>query len=169
MYTVEPMAVQHGAGVISILNHYAEHSFASYALGPRPESFFERFLEIADGYPAYVALDEMGEVVGFSFIHRFHTSLSFARTAELTHFFHPDHTGKGLGKMLLERLVAEAPQAGVDNIVASISARNPGSIAFHARNGFVECGRFREVGRKFDSDFDVVYMQRLLRDGQAEN
>jgi L-amino acid N-acyltransferase YncA len=50
----------------------------------------------------------------------------------------------------------------ISSILASISSRNEGSIAFHGRLGFRECGRFEAIGRKWGKDFDVVWMQRML-------
>jgi phosphinothricin acetyltransferase len=48
---------------------------------------------------------------------------------------------------------------GVDTFLAHISSLNEGSIRFHLRHGFTECGRFRCVGRKRGHDFDMVWMQ----------
>ena len=35
-------------------------------------------------------------------------------------------------------------------------------MKFHLRHGFVECGRFRNIGRKQGQVFDVVYYQKML-------
>ncbi|WP_243669404.1 hypothetical protein [Methanoculleus chikugoensis] len=35
-------------------------------------------------------------------------------------------------------------------------------MRFHRRHGFVECGRFRNVGSKHGVLFDVVWMQKFL-------
>jgi len=48
------------------------------------------------------------------------------------------------------------------SILASVSSLNQGSVNFHLKNGFTECGRFRDVGRKKGETFDVVYFQRML-------
>jgi phosphinothricin acetyltransferase len=50
----------------------------------------------------------------------------------------------------------------VETILASISSRNEGSLRFHRKHGFRECGCFEGVGRKFDQDFDVVWMQKRI-------
>jgi len=60
------------------------------------------------------------------------------------------------------RLIDEAKGRGITSILAGISSRNDGSIAFHRRLGFRECGRFKAIGRKWGEDFDVVWMQRTL-------
>ena len=59
-------------------------------------------------------------------------------------------------------LESEARQRGIDTILANISSHNEQSLAFHAGHGFTECGRFRRAGRKFEKDFDIVWMQKFL-------
>jgi len=51
---------------------------------------------------------------------------------------------------------------GITNILANISSLNSRSIDFHKKNGFVECGRFKNVGRKKEQLFDTVSMQKML-------
>jgi phosphinothricin acetyltransferase len=63
---------------------------------------------------------------------------------------------------MLNYLINEAKQKGVSSILASISSLNEGSINFHRKNGFVECGRFKKIGKKKEQFFDVVWMQRML-------
>ena len=87
---------------------------------------------------------------------------AFARTAEVTYFIHPDYTGKGLGKMLLDFLEKGAGEKNITNFMANISSLNPGSIRFHQKNGFVECGRFKNIGMKNGQEFDTVWMQKKL-------
>jgi phosphinothricin acetyltransferase len=119
-------------------------------------------MEMLQAYPAYVVKDGAGDVVGFGFLRPFHPGSALRRTAEITYFIHPEHTRRGLGGMLLGRLMEEARKLGVDNLVANISSRNEQSLGFHRRQGFVERGRLKEVGRKFGEAFDVVWMQRSV-------
>lgn len=160
--TLEPLAESHRRAVIAIYNHYVEHGFASYREVPLPEAAFDRFLELAKGYPAYTCKGEDGAVEGFGFLHAWHPSECFGKTAEVTYFLHPEATRRGLGTLLLERLATEARAMGLERILASISSRNPESLAFHRKHGFKECGRFPEVGRKRGEAFDVVWMLRRL-------
>jgi phosphinothricin acetyltransferase len=83
------------------------------------------------------------------------------RSAQVSYFILPEHTGRGLGKRLLDQLLDRGRSMGVDNFLAHISSLNEGSLRFHRRHGFTECGRFRRVGSKHGSDFDMVWMQRL--------
>ncbi len=73
---------------------------------------------------------------------------AFSHTAEITYFINSDHTGKGLGKKLLDFIEKEGRKKGITTILANISSLNTGSISFHKNNGFIECGIFKKVGKK---------------------
>ena len=160
--TLKPMDQNHRQKVMDIFNYYIENSFAAYPERTLPVEFFERFLEMSRLYPAIVAEDEDGVILGFGMLRPYNPMPVFARTAEITYFIKPEATGRGIGKMMLDYLIEEGKKKGVATILAGISSLNPGSINFHARNGFTECGRLKEVGKKKDQLFDVVYMQRMV-------
>lgn len=74
----------------------------------------------------------------------------------------PGYTGKGIGQAILEHLLAGGKEQGLASILAGISSLNPGSIRFHLRQGFTECGRFKAAGVKKGKVFDVLYCQKFL-------
>ncbi len=161
-YTIEAVAKEDGKAVIDIFNYYVQKSFAAYPDEAVPYEFFQFFLNMAEGYPFLVAKDRKGRVLGFAWL-RPHSSIPvFSRTAEITAFLAQDCTRKGLGRALEERLLDAARQKGLSSILAGISSLNSASLAFHRKCGFVECGRFPGVGRKWGQDFDVVWMQKRI-------
>jgi L-amino acid N-acyltransferase YncA len=161
-YRMESLTLDHRKPVIDIYNHFIEKSWAAYPDEPVGYALFDRFLDMVRGYPSLVVRSETGEIVGFAFLHAFLPAGTFRRTAEITYFILPEHTRRGLGRRILERFQGEAVKTGIDNLLASISSRNANSIEFHLKNGFVECGRLRNVGRKYCEDFDVVWMQKRI-------
>jgi phosphinothricin acetyltransferase len=164
-YAVAEMLDVYGSAVMQIFNHYVTTDFAAYFETAFPDAFFARLKEQSRGYPSVVALDDRGKVVGFGFLHAYHPAPAFRRTAEVTYFLAPEHTRKGIGGMILGVLIRQARQQGIERLLASISSLNPDSLAFHVKHGFEEVGRLKSIGRKFDRDFDVVYMQRILATG----
>ena len=159
---LQPLAEAHRHAVIDIYNHHVDHGFASYREVRLPYEAFDKFLALAEGHPAFACLGEDGSMEGFGFLHAWHPSECFRRTAEVTYFFRPEATRHGRGSLLLGRLLEGAAAMGVDRVLASISSRNEQSLAFHARHGFRECGRLPQVGRKHGEDFDVVWMVKEL-------
>ncbi len=159
---LERLSERHRKPVIDIFNYFVKNGFAAYPDTEVEYEFFDRLLEMARGYPAVVAKDVDDRIVGFGLLRPFHFAATFKRTAEVSYFLLPENMRQGLGTMILERLIGEAKTMGIDSILASISSRNVESVNFHVKRGFVECGRFKAIGKKFGHDFDVVWMQKRL-------
>jgi L-amino acid N-acyltransferase YncA len=151
-----------GKAVIHIFNHYIEHSYAAFPEKPLPILFFTKLREMTTGYPFYVVETEDPLVIGFGFLHAYRPMEVFRRSAEVTYFIHPDHCRRGLGRQLLDQLINDATTQGIDTLIATISSENLESIEFHVKNGFSERGRLERVGRKFNTDFGIIMMQRML-------
>ncbi len=156
----EQLGEQHRTAVIDIFNHYVENDFAAYIDSKVPYSFFDMFLNITRGYPAYAVVSDSDIVVGYSFLRAYNPMPAFKTTAEISYFFRPDMTGKGIGGLVLDRIETEAKKAGIKLILANVSSLNEKSIQFHLKHGFTPCGRFKGVGTKFGTEFDVVWFQK---------
>ena len=161
-YSIDSMSNDDRESIMDIFNYYVENTFAAYPENKLPYQEFDMFLKVSDGFPRGTIKDENGKIVGFGMLRSHNPMPTFSHTAEVTYFVHPDYTGKGLGKMLLDSLEKDAVKKGITNILAHISSKNSSSIKFHEENGFTECGRFRKVGRKKGQKFDTVWMQKML-------
>lgn len=64
-------------------------------------------------------------------------------------------------------LIARCEALGFRQMVAGMAGSEPGSMALHARAGFVEVARLPSVGRKFGKWLDLIYMQRALGDADT--
>jgi len=96
---------------------------------------------------------ERGEMITFS---------TFREAAEIIYFIDKNYSGKGLGRIILDKIEEDAKFKGICNILASISSKNIYSIKFHEKNGFVKCGKFPEIGRKFGNTFGIIWMRKNL-------
>jgi L-amino acid N-acyltransferase YncA len=161
-YSIRPITTEDREPIMDIFNYYVENSYAAYPEKRLPYEAFDVFLQMAKGYPTGVIEDHDGTIVGFGMLRNHNPIPAFLQTAEVTYFIHHEHTGKGFGKMLLANLEKEGRAKGIKNIIANISSLNPRSIEFHIKNGFIECGRFKRVGKKNGRDFDTVWMQKML-------
>ena len=160
-YALETMTEHHGPEVVRILNHYIQNGIIVSYDQPFADSYIKDMLESTKGkgYPAFVAKDEQGTVVGFCFLRPYNPAPTMKRTAEIAYMIHPDHMRKGLGALMLKRLTEEALALGADNLIASILSRNEESLAFHLKYGFQQVGHLEAVGEKFGKNFGIVYMQ----------
>lgn len=115
-----------------------------------------------DGYPVFVAEDDVGRVVGWSSLSKYKERIGYRFTAEDSIYLAPEAQGHGIGKLLLAPLIEAARELKLHAIVGGLSADNVASLKLHAHFGFVEVARFREVVFKFGTWLDVVYMELLL-------
>lgn len=161
-YSISPISNEDRKPIIDIFNHYVENSFAAYPENKLPHQAFDMLFQMSNGFPTGSIKNQNSKVVGFGMLRSYNPMPTFSQTAEATYFIHPEHTGKGLGKMLLGSLEKGAVEKGITNILANISSLNPNSIKFHQKNGFTECGRFRKVGKKNGQEFDTIWMQKML-------
>ena len=70
--------------------------------------------------------------------------------------------GRGIGTLLMQRLIGECRSTGCHVLIACITADNAGSICFHEKLGFCCVSMFSAVGRKFGRWLDVVDYELLL-------
>jgi L-amino acid N-acyltransferase YncA len=148
--------------IIDIFNYYIEHSFAAYPEQTVSEGFSGMIMAQCAQYPSVTVKTHDGTIVGFGLLHAHNPMPAFSRSAEITYFIRPDMTGKGIGTGILAFLETEAKKGNISVLLANISSKNNGSIRFHQKNGFIECGRFRNVGEKKGVIFDTVWMQKEI-------
>jgi L-amino acid N-acyltransferase YncA len=161
-YTFAPLSPADREPVMAIFNYYIENSMAAYPEHALPPEAFDGVLKMCAGYPAITARDDAGELSGFAMLRPFHPLSTFSGMAEITYFLQPEATGRGLGRLLLDQMILGAREKGLRTLLASISSLNEGSLRFHLRNGFEECGRLRRAGLKQGREFDVIYCQLML-------
>ena len=137
---------------------------SSYDYEPRPFEYRLSWFELHEQQrlPIFVALDQAEQVLGWSSLSRFHDRKGYHFTVENSVYVAAAHRGRGVGKLLMPPLIDSARMLGLHAIIAVIDAENAVSIRLHERFGFVEVGKFKEVGYKFGRWLDVVYLQRIV-------
>jgi L-amino acid N-acyltransferase YncA len=115
----------------------------------------------AHGFPVYVA-DVDGAVAGYGTFGDFRTNRGYRFTVEHSIYVAAAAQRRGIGSVLLTRLISEARRMNKHAMVGGIAADNAASIALHLRFGFVETARMPQVGFKFGRWLDLVLMQKLL-------
>ncbi len=147
----------------TIYNAEVTGSTATFDLVPRnAEEQLGWLTEHGGAYPAIVAEDGAGVIVGFGSISIYRDRPAYATSVENSVYVGPDHRGSGVGRALLDELIRLATQHGFHTMVARIGDGNAASIALHLACGFELVGVEREIGRKFGRWLDVSVLQRML-------
>lgn len=130
---------------------------------PSLEEFKQRVLETLPDYPYLVAEDEEQGIVGYAYAHNYKPRRAYDWTVEVTVYVAETAQGMGAGKLLYQVLEKELAAQQVVNLTACITGQNEGSIRFHEALGYKYVGVFEKVGYKFDTWYDVVWMQKKLK------
>ncbi|NEN83576.1 GNAT family N-acetyltransferase [Paenibacillus elgii] len=148
--------------ILDIYNEAVLTTVATFDTVPRTlEQQLEWFEQHGEAYPVIVA-EDAGLILGWAAANRYSDRLAYARTAELSLYIRDGHRGRGIGKKLLEAVLAEGKKAGLHTVLSRIAEGNDSSIHIHRQLGFDTVGTMREVGFKFGKLLDVVMLQKML-------
>jgi phosphinothricin acetyltransferase len=112
-------------------------------------------------HPVIVA-EEKGAVVGWASMSPYSDRCAYARTAEVSVYIDESARGRGLGGELLTGILDAGRKAGLREVLARVTEGNEASLRLHAKRGFFEAGRLRQVGEKFGKVLDVHILQKSL-------
>jgi 2-haloacid dehalogenase len=150
--------------LIEIYNHYVVNTAATFDLGPIAEAssrdFFGQYS--STGPHRLLVATRAGRVVGYATSGQLRARPAYDSSTEVTAYLHPDEAGHGIGSMLYQQLFADLRAENLHRAYAVIAQPNPASVALHRRFGFTDVGTMREVGRKHDRWWDVLWMERPL-------
>ena len=120
---------------------------------------------VEGGYPYLVGVFE-DEVVGYAYAGAYRPRPAYRFTVENSIYLDPSFHRRGIGALLLERLIVECEARGFRQMIAVIGdSANAGSIGVHTKAGFKMIGTHPSVGLKFGRWLDTVMMQRDLGEG----
>ncbi|HUS54055.1 MAG TPA: GNAT family N-acetyltransferase [Thermohalobaculum sp.] len=153
--------------IAEILNTEIRSGTASWTETPKtPDDMTRWFNErMACGHPVLVAEDG-GEVLGYASYGPFRTGEGYRETVEHSVYVARAARGRGIARLLMERLVIHARVSGLARMVGGVSADQPASMGLHRKLGFAEQGRLKGVGIKRGKRLDLVLMVLALDAGE---
>lgn len=152
-----------------IYAHHVLHGLASFELEPPSlDEMLGRHEKIlAGGYPYLVACDG-ATVLGYAYASQYRPRPAYRYTVEDSIYIGPGLAGRGIGKALLTRLIAECEARGFRQMLAVIGdSANLASISLHRACGFELKCTLDAFGFKFGRWVDSVLMQRPLGQGAS--
>ena len=122
---------------------------------PLVEEFGRRLESISAEFP-YIVCEVDGEVVGYSYAHRYKERFGYRFCAELTVYLKEGFGKKRLGTRLYSAVIELLGLMGYRNLYGIVTDPNPGSFALH------KSGREHLAGVKFGEWHDVVLFEKLI-------
>lgn len=168
MPLIRPASANDLSAILDIYNDAVLHTTATYeydtvTLESRQVWFAAKQ---AGNWPVYVAVNNEGEVIGFSTYGPFRPQTGFLFSAEHSVYVSENVRGGGIGRALLEPLIVHAKERGLHVLLASIDADNAASLRLHAKLGFEQVAHLKQVGRKFGCWLDLVFLQLTLNEDE---
>ena len=161
---IRPATADDLPSILEIVNHAILNTTAIYDYDARTlaeqKAWFEE--KQTSQFPVVVAAND-DEVLGFGTFGAFRIKVGYRFTVEHSVYVTEKAIGKGIGKLILQKLIDLAKEQNYHSMIGVIDASNSGSIEFHKKFGFVEAGILKQAGYKFDKWLDVSLMQLLLK------
>lgn len=107
-----------------------------------------------------VAVDDVDRVVGWVAVSPVSARPVYAGVVEHSIYVDPAAHGRGVGRLLLDALIASTEAAGIWTIQSGVFPENTASLALHHRAGFRTIGVRERVGRHQGHWRDVVLLER---------
>ena len=107
----------------------------------------------------FVALAD-GAVVGWVAVSPVSDRCVYGGVVENSVYVDEHVRGQGVGRLLLERLIASTEAAGIWTIQTGIFPENEGSLRLHKRVGFETVGRRKRLGKLHGIWRDVLLLER---------
>lgn len=160
---LRPCGPEQVEAIREIFNEVILTSTALFEYEPRSTETVAAWLQAKQAASLPVIGCFEGETLqGFASYGPFRPFAAYRLTVEHSVYVHAEHRGRGLGRLLLEEIMAEARGAGLHLMVAGIESTNRRSIDLHRRLGFTHAGTIHEAGRKFDRWLDLDFYEKRL-------
>jgi L-amino acid N-acyltransferase YncA len=168
-YTIRASRDADVPAIAAIYGYHVLHGVASFEeVPPDAAEIARRRGEIVKRGLPYLVAERDGRVIGYCYAGPFRPRVAYRFTVEDSVYVEAAEIGRGLGRALLEQVIARCSELGYRQMVAVIGGSdNAASISLHAALGFRHAGVLPAVGRKFDRWIDTVLMQRALGPGAS--
>lgn len=157
------------AAITAIYGHHVRTGLASFETEPPDEDEMrQRFRSVREKGMPYLVAELDGSIAGYAYASPYRARPAYRFTLEDSVYVDPGKSGRGVGRALLARLVAECERAGCRQLIAVIGdSDNLASIRLHEACGFTLTGTLWSVGFKHGRWVDSVIMQRPVGAGDS--
>ena len=107
-----------------------------------------------------VVLLQEGRVKGWAALTPVSNRCVYAGVAEVSIYIEAASRGRGIGKALLQALIAESEKNGLWTLQAGIFPENFPSVKLHEKCGFRQVGVREKIGKMGDGWRDTVLLER---------
>src|ERR1044071_3622588 len=136
---------RHAEAILAIFNDAIVNSTALYDYRPRTIEMMTGWFDakVKGKFPVIGIEDDSGQLMGFGSYGTFRAWPAYKYSVEHSVYVDARFRRCGVGRLVLEQLIAAARDQGYHVLVGGIDATNQASIALHEKLGFSHCGTIR--------------------------
>ena len=154
---------------------YVENTAITFEYeAPSAQEIGRRISKTLPVYP-YIVAEEDGKVIGYCYCSQYHPRAAYRWDVETSIYLDSACRGKGVGKLLYEKMEEILAEQGFCNVYSSITSTEVpdehvtnASIHFHTKMGFKTVGIFKKNGLKFSKWYDVTWMEKTILERRGD-
>ncbi len=166
---IEKVTEEDAEALLEIYAPYVKNTAISFEYEvPSPEQFRERIRTISARLPYIKAISD-DQILGYAYASPFKTRRAYDWSVETTVYVKQNLRRQGIGKMLYLALESSLREMGILNMNACIAIpeKEDGHLTkdsqlFHESMGFQLVGTFHKSGYKFQTWYDMIWMEKML-------
>lgn len=170
---IMPVKIEDAKELLSIYAPYVRDTAISFEYEvPSLCDFQERIRNISSSLP-YIKAVEAGEILGYAYADKFKNRKAYDWSVEVTVYVRRDSRRASVGKMLYHALECSLKRIGILNMNACIAIPKEedehlsnDSFYFHEKMGFHLVGTFHNSGYKFNTWYDMIWMEKIIGEHQ---
>ena len=163
MSTIRPATADDATAITEIYNQGIAERGATFESAPRRVAELLVRIEDQARYPLLVATGDDGRVLGWAGLSSYRPRDCYAGIAEFSIYLDRAARGQGVGRELLNALIALAAARGFHKLVSRIFPFNAASRALTRACGFREVGVYEKHAQLDGRWLDVVIVERRLQ------
>jgi phosphinothricin acetyltransferase len=165
--TIRPAVMADAAAIADIYNQGIADRGATFETEPRTAADIQSRIREQDRFPILVA-EEEGRVIGWAGTSLYRPRACYAGIAEVSGYLDRAARGRGVGRQLLDALIAAARERGYWKLVSRVFPFNTASRALCRACGFREVGVYEKHGCLDGRWLDVIIVERLIPENLSE-
>ena len=148
--------------ICAIYNQGIEDRLATLETERRDPDERRRWLGSRGTRHPVVVAESGTQIVAWASLNSFNPRQCYDHVADISVYVERSWRGKGVGRMLLARLLELGRSVGFHKLVLACFPSNKPGVALYERMGFVPVGVYREQGLLDGQWVDVLIMEHLL-------
>lgn len=162
-YHIRPATLDDAEAICRIYNQGIQDRVATLETELRtPDERRQWLATRSPRHPVIVAEDARGETVGWGSLNVFNPREAYRFVADFSIYVDRGARGKGVGQVMLSRLVELGREHGYHKLVLSAFPTNASGMALYTKVGFRTVGVYKEQGRLDGRWVDTIIMEKLL-------